>query len=94
MFGASSGGSAEQVERVDADRRRQSFHRLQRQVAFAALDPAHVGAVHTKFVGECFLTETEGFTVAAEVATEGPLQVAFHTSNRGILLLEGLHTHE
>jgi hypothetical protein len=46
----------EQIQRVDADSIRDPLEALERQVPLAALNPAHVRAVHAEEVGEGFLT--------------------------------------
>lgn len=80
--------------RVDPDHRCQPLHRTEGQIALSPLDATHVGAVNSDKVGEVFLAESALFAVAAEVATKGLLQVAFHVFERSAVLLEGLHTYE
>ncbi len=84
----------QEIERIDLDARGDPLHGLQRQVPLAAFNPAHVGAVDAEDVGEGFLAEATLFAVAAEVATQRLLQVAFHALKPEILLLEGLHTYK
>ena len=70
------------------------LHRSKGEVAFAAFDAAHVGAVHAETVSECFLAQAPVLPVAAEVRAEPPLQVAFHDGfDAAGLLLYGLQTY-
>jgi hypothetical protein len=48
------------------------FQRAQPQVAFAALQAAHVGAVHAEHVREGLLAEATSRAVGPQVATEDP----------------------
>ena len=68
----------QQLQRVNPDPAGDAFDGLQGQVAFTALDAAHVGAVDVYLVGEGFLAETKGLTVTPEVVSEPPLKFPFH----------------
>lgn len=85
---------SQQVQRIDSDRRRQPLDGTECEIAFAAFDAAHVRTVYPDDVREVLLAEAALFTVAAQVATKGLLQVAFHVFEGFVVLLEGLHTYE
>ena len=50
--------------------------------------------METEFVREVFLAHSAGFADSPDVATKGPLQVAFHEIQVAEALLPGLHTYE
>ena len=86
---------AQQVEWVDADMGRDLLNALQRQVAFATFDAAHVRPVDAEHVGESLLAETTGEPVSAQVAPHRSLQIAFgQEPNAGRLLLDSLQTYK
>ena len=91
-FGALVG--AEQIERVKLKPAGESLEGAKGQVAFASLETAEIGAVHAQHDRELLLRETSLQANLAQVSPNGPLQVAFHTSNRAALLLDGLQTYE
>jgi hypothetical protein len=72
----------QQDERVDADLAGDALQALESQVALAALDAAHVGAVDAELVGEVLLAEALGLSVGPEVAADGALEVAFHAGTQ------------
>lgn len=63
----------EQCQRVEADPRGDPLHALERQVALASLDAAHVGAVDAQGVGESLLAQATGTAVGQQVAANGSL---------------------
>lgn len=78
LASAPAGAAREQLERIDSHPRRDPLDRSQRQVALAALDTAHVGAMHAEQIGEVFLAQTAGFTALAHAPPDRGLQFAFH----------------
>lgn len=84
----------QQRDGIDVDPFGDAFEAFEGEVAFAALDAAHVGAMDAEDIGECFLTETLGLAVGPQVATDGSLKVALHAGNGRCLLLLGLQTYE
>ncbi len=62
---------------VDAQTVRDPLDRLQGEVALAALDSAHVGAMYTQLLRECLLADVARLSVGPKVLTQPPLQVAF-----------------
>jgi hypothetical protein len=68
----------EQRQRVEVDLAGDALQALERQVALAALDATHIGAVDAEFVGECLLAEALTFPVGTQVAPDRSLEIAFH----------------
>ena len=68
---------------------------LEGEVAFTALDTAHVGAVDAKLVCEGFLAQASLHPVGTQVPAHRLLEITnSHISQPGHLLLEGLQTDE
>ena len=68
---------------------------LEGEIAFAAFDTAHVGAVDAKDVCEGFLAQASLQPVGTQVPAHRLLEITnSHISQPGHLLLEGLHTDE
>jgi hypothetical protein len=65
---------------------------LEREVALAALKPAHVGAVYLDEIRERLLAEPAGFSVGPQVAPNGALEITFHVSKASPPLLDSLQT--
>ena len=73
----------------------QSFQALECEVAFAAFDSAHVGAVDAKLVCEGFLAQASLQPVGTQVPAHRLLEITnSHITQPGYLLLEGLQTDE
>jgi hypothetical protein len=87
-------GRLEQGERVGVDPGRDALQALERQVALAALDSAHVGAVDAELLGERLLAEALAFPVGPQVAANRLLEVAFHDWKAPVPLLDSLHTYK
>jgi hypothetical protein len=87
-------GGLQQDQRVDADLVGDAFQALERQVALAAFNATHVGAVDAELVGEGFLGDTALLAVGSEVPADGLLEFAFHVADRSGPLLDGLQTYE
>lgn len=68
----------EEVERVEFEFGCDSFHGFECEVAFAAFEAAHVGAVYAEDVGEGFLGQAAFEAVVAKVSAECSLEVSFH----------------
>lgn len=66
-------GRPQQRERVDVDPAGDALDALQGEVAFAALNRAHVGAMYTYDISEGLLTESQAVAVGAQVAPEDAL---------------------
>jgi len=73
-------GRKDRYARIDVEKVGNPLQRAQRQVPFAALDTAHVRAVDAHVVGEGFLAVAAFQTVAAQIAPDDPLQLAFHNA--------------
>jgi hypothetical protein len=84
----------EQNDGIEVYPARDTFQAPERQVALASLQTTHVGAVHAHDLSKSLLAEPQRLTVGAQVAPDGPLQVAFHIRNARDLLLDGLQTHQ
>ena len=68
---------------------------LEGEVAFAAFDTAHVGAVDAKLVCEGFLAQASLHAVGTQVPAHRLLKITnSHIPQPGHLLLEGLQTDE
>ena len=68
---------------------------LEREVAFAALYPTHVGAVDAKDVCEGFLAQASLQPVGTQIPAHRLLEITnSHIPQPGHLLLEGLQTDE
>ena len=68
---------------------------LEGEVAFAAFDTAHVGAVDTKDFCEGFLAQASLQPVGTQVPAHRLLEITnSHIPQPGYLLLEGLQTDE
>lgn len=91
--GPHRGGLPQQLQRIHVDRRGEPLKASQGEVALTALQSAHVGAVDPDQVGEGLLGEAALQPVAAQVCTDGPLEVAFHPLNGSGPLLVGLQTY-
>jgi hypothetical protein len=63
----------EQRQRVEIESAGDALQALERQVALATLDAAHVGAVDTENVGKRLLAEALAFSMGAQVAANGSL---------------------
>lgn len=61
-------GRLQQGERVEVDLLGKALQALEREVALAALDASHVGAVDAERVGERLLAEALAFPVGPQVA--------------------------
>ena len=66
----------------------------QRHIAFASLEATDVGPMDAEQIGECLLAEALGEPASPEVAAKPTLQVSFHGTHGGELLLLGLQTHQ
>lgn len=85
----------EQRDRLHAQLGPEPGHRLQREVPFAALDAADVGAVQPDPISERLLGETRTLAQRPDVAPQDQLQVVDgHPAIVRALLLIGLQTHE
>jgi hypothetical protein len=83
----------EQLQRADVEPAGQPLDRPEGEVALAALEAAHVGAVDADHLGESFLGEAARLPVGAQIAPDGPLEIPFHDGlERCRLLLVGLQT--
>jgi hypothetical protein len=71
-------GLVEQGTRVNRKHARDTFEASERQVALAALEPAHVRTVDPDDIGECFLAQPAGFAISPEVAADDALKIPFH----------------
>jgi hypothetical protein len=70
----------QQHRRIHPQVRRDPLDRLQGEVALATLDRARERAMEAEHLGgERLLTQTARLTMAPQVASNGPLQVAFHS---------------
>lgn len=68
---------------------------LECQVSFTAFDRAEVCAVNAHLLRKRFLAEAQSLAVAAQIAPDSPLEVAFHSGNdAAVSLLEGLQTYK
>src|SRR4051812_24650784 len=71
---------AEELERAELEPGRDALEGAEGEVAFAAFEAAHVGAVDAELLGERFLREATLFAAVAEVAADCLLQVALHAA--------------
>jgi hypothetical protein len=59
----------------------EALEALEREVALAALDAAEIRAMNVKRPCVPLLALAETFSVSADVAARGALQIAFHAGN-------------
>lgn len=69
--------SVQQHQRVNVQSSGDAFQTLQREVAFASFQSAHVCPVDAHDVGEGFLAEAALGAVGAQVTPYRPLEIAF-----------------
>ncbi len=69
----SSSDGCKKGKRVDIELAGDALQAFEGQVALAALDAAHVGAVDAELVGERLLAEAAGLAVGAQVAADRSL---------------------
>ena len=82
-------------QRLHPNLLRHLLQALEGEVAFAALDTAHVGTVDTKLVCEGFLAQASLQPVGTQVPAHRLLEITnSHISQPDHLLLEGLQTDE
>jgi len=63
----------EQRQWVEIKSAGDALQALERQVALASLDAAHVGAVNAEYVGKRLLAESFGFSIGAQGSANGAL---------------------
>jgi hypothetical protein len=63
----------EQRQRVEIESAGDALQALERQVALASLDAAHVGAVDAENIGKRLLAESFGFSIGAQGSANGAL---------------------
>lgn len=78
----------EQRQRVEIESAGDALEALERQVALASLNAAHIGAMDAEYVSKRLLAESFGFSIGAQASANGALQIAFHIGKRPELLLE------
>jgi hypothetical protein len=71
----------EQLERLDVEFFGEAFHDAQARVAFAAFEPADVGAVDVEQLGELFLGQ---LTLDAKTTQVAPQSLLQHPDHRMI----------
>jgi len=79
---------------IDPELVRKRLDAAEREVALAAVEPAGVRATASKHVGETFLSQSPGLPMGPHVASDDPLQLAFHAWKAHVSLLDSLHTHK
>ncbi|HXQ89479.1 MAG TPA: hypothetical protein VN733_07535, partial [Solirubrobacterales bacterium] len=77
-----SATGAKQLQRLLVDARRDPLDAAQGQVAFAALDAAHVSAMDAEDLGKRLLAQAMSEAIGAQVLADSALQVALHERER------------